>query len=360
MKKNKLLAGLLAAAMCASMITGCGDTNKEPAQQTDESNQTGTIENGDSNNSDDTDAQTGLAFSELSNLEFYYSSGAGGWATMLRINDDGSFEGHYYDSDMGDTGDGYPDGTCYESDFTGTFAQPEKVNDYTYSMKIESMKADREAGTEEIKDNIRYCYTEPFGFEDAEELLVYLPGSNTSDLPQSFVDWVSNADMIENDKLNSYGLYNEKGECGFSSYESAAADETDTQNESEAETGTESGDSDIDTELADIQSKEDELMNKLQTEDLTQSEMNEVSSQAYQLWDDELNSIWSRLKEKLDSDAYATLLDEQRVWIANKEDEMKAAGAEYEGGTMQPLMESDKGRELTRERVYELADLLKN
>lgn len=360
MKKNKLLAGLLAAAMCASMITGCGDANKEPAQQTDESNQTGTIENGDSNNSDDTDAQTGLAFSELSNLEFYYSSGAGGWATMLRINDDGSFEGHYYDSDMGDTGDGYPDGTCYESDFTGTFAQPEKVNDYTYSMKIESMKADKEAGTEEIKDNIRYCYTEPFGFEDAEELLVYLPGSNTSDLPQSFVDWVSNADMIENDKLNSYGLYNEKGECGFSSYESTGTDESDTQNESEAETGTESGDSDIDAELAGIQEQEDTLMNKIQTEDLTQSEMNEVSSQAYQLWDDELNSIWSRLKDKLDSDAYATLLDEQRVWIANKEDEMKAAGAEYEGGTMQPLMESDKGRELTRERVYELADLLKN
>ena len=55
----------------------------------------------------------------LAGLEWSFSSGVGGWSTDLRILEDGSFSGEYHDSEMGETGDGYPDGTVYCCSFTG-------------------------------------------------------------------------------------------------------------------------------------------------------------------------------------------------------------------------------------------------
>ena len=55
-------------------------------------------------------AQGGFQFSDLSDRVFYFSSGAGAWWTELRIQGDGSFEGHYQDADMGDSGDAYTNG----------------------------------------------------------------------------------------------------------------------------------------------------------------------------------------------------------------------------------------------------------
>ena len=45
------------------------------------------------------------------------------------------------------------------------------------------------------------------------------------------------------------------------------------------------------------------------------------------------------------------LKDEQQKWIKDKEAAMKAAGADFEGGTMQPMIEYSTGAKLTRERV---------
>ena len=88
-------------------------------------------------------------------------------------------------------------------------------------------------------------------------------------------------------------------------------------------------------------------------------DLNEASAEEYELWDDELNQIWARLKETLDEDTMKKLTEEERQWVAEKEAAIKEAGAECEGGSMQPMLENLKGAELTRERVYELADMLK-
>lgn len=82
------------------------------------------------------DAQGEFQFSDLSDRVFYFSSGAGAWFTELRIRGDGSFEGHYQDADMGDAGDDYPNGTLYYCDFYGTFDQLEKLDDFTYKMRL--------------------------------------------------------------------------------------------------------------------------------------------------------------------------------------------------------------------------------
>jgi len=57
-----------------------------------------------------------------------------------------------------------------------------------------------------------------------------------------------------------------------------------------------------------------------------------------------------------EEDKYQEILAEQREWIATKEAEVKAAGAEYEGGSMQPMVMNMKAAELTKARVYELLE----
>ena len=52
----------------------------------------------------------GFTYADLTGMEFYFSSGAGGWATVMTIDADGTFSGNFHDSDMGTTGEGYPYG----------------------------------------------------------------------------------------------------------------------------------------------------------------------------------------------------------------------------------------------------------
>ena len=89
-----------------------------------------------------------------------------------------------------------------------------------------------------------------------------------------------------------------------------------------------------------------------------QQEMNQLTAQWYQLWDEELNSLWSRLSDELDAETKATVLDEQRAWIKRKEENVKGAGAAAFGGSLQPQLENSTAEEMTRARTYILAGYL--
>lgn len=90
----------------------------------------------------------------------------------------------------------------------------------------------------------------------------------------------------------------------------------------------------------------------------TQTEYNEKTQQLYELWDIALNTLWSSLKQTLDEETMTSLLAKQREWIAEKEQAVAEAGAEYEGGSMQPMVMNQKAAEITQSRVYELMELL--
>ena len=137
----------------------------------------------------------------------------------IDIEKDGSFSGSYHDSDMGDQGEGYPHGTVYVCNFSGKFTQPEPVNEYTYSTKIEQIQTERTPDQEEeIIDDIRYVYSGPYGLEGADEILIYLPGAKTADLPETFLEW---ANLVLYDpsgmpeEMPCYGLYNVAEKTGF-------------------------------------------------------------------------------------------------------------------------------------------------
>ena len=94
-------------------------------------------------------------------------------------------------------------------------------------------------------------------------------------------------------------------------------------------------------------------------EAMTQMEMSSHAAALYTLWDDALNYLWAELKSLLPEDEFSTLLDEQLVWITNKEAAVAEAGKEFEGGSAYSMAVSIQGAQITKERVYELYELLK-
>lgn len=156
--------------------------------------------------------------------EFVYSSGAGGWATVLSLNDDGSFAGAYHDSDMGSTGDGYPNGTTYISDFSGKFTEPQMVNEYIYSTSVEYLELNWEPGVEYIEDGIRYVVVGASELSDSEELLIYLPGTPYAQMDENFMSWLVMGDLGPED-LRCYGIYNAKAGAAFVGYKYAELSE---------------------------------------------------------------------------------------------------------------------------------------
>ena len=140
----------------------------------------------------------------------------------MTLESDGSFTGYYHDSNMGDTGVGYEDGTVYICNFTGKFTTPEQINEYTYTMRLADIQIEGTPGEEYLDNDQRFIYSEPYGFDNAEEFFIYLPGAPISELPEGFTGWLrSSMNPDEEDILPCYGIYNAGGEEGFVAYESS-------------------------------------------------------------------------------------------------------------------------------------------
>lgn len=365
--KSKIMILLVAVSSTLILLTGCQNEQKaSPDNSMIEIDQAIDSQASENDNMDattpldtetdqavvspiveDDNGETANLFSELSKYQFIFASGAGAWQTLMNINEDGSFTGHYSDSDMGDIGEDYPNGLNYSSTFEGKFTSPKKVNDYTYSMLIEFMKLEKEVKSDEIIDGIKYIYSEPYGLNDAKEIYIYTTQAPIKELPEGYRSWVGYRDL-SNEKeelLPFYGLYNVETESGFSGY---LIDEISEENTV----------LDITAEVAGIEKQDEEMKHRLKNDDLNQSDMNLLAKDIYVLWDDEINKIWRYLKDTLDKKAMDSLTIEQREWIKKKENEIKEAGSVYEGGSIQPMIEFLKGAELTRDRVYELLEYI--
>ncbi len=148
--------------------------------------------------------------------EFVFTSGVGGWGTKITLNGDGTFKGQYHDSDMGDVGSGYSNGTVYICDFSGKFTIPKKINEYIYSMNLESLDVEGISGTVYYENDTMYIVSEPYGFENADEFLIYLPGCPLEETSEEFLSWSFINTQIRNTiPAGVYGIYNVGGMEGF-------------------------------------------------------------------------------------------------------------------------------------------------
>ena len=106
MKKVSLF--LTVFILAVSLLSGCMKKNEALKDDTEKN----MIEV-------ETENEEILPFTEP--MEFYFSSGAGAWGTELYLEKDGSFEGGFHDTNMGESGEENPYGTCYVCNFSGKF-----------------------------------------------------------------------------------------------------------------------------------------------------------------------------------------------------------------------------------------------
>ena len=147
---------------------------------------------------------------------FDFTSGVGAWYTELNFKEDGAFTGSYHDSEMGETGEDYPNGTVYTCLFHGRLSAAEQLSDTAWLLKVEENRISGGQALKIIEDGIRFVLSKPYGLENATEVILYLPGMPVADLPEGFLIW-SHLDEIDPgaEVIPYYAIWNEAEEAGF-------------------------------------------------------------------------------------------------------------------------------------------------
>ena len=87
------------------------------------------------------------------------------------------------------------------------------------------------------------------------------------------------------------------------------------------------------------------------------SEMYDGISTLYEAWNKELNNIYELITtdKKVSEDERTKIADEQKQWIEKTEKEIKEEMKEFEGGTNEKLIYTNKELAKAKERALELA-----
>lgn len=152
---------------------------------------------------------------QINGQVFEFSSGVGAWGTEMVIGKNGEFTGSFHDGEMGETGDGYPNGTIYGCTFHGQISDPEPVDEFTWKAKI-VVNADEGQVPEAIEDGIRFITSAPYGLQNANSITVFLPGTPVEHLPEGFIPW-SHLNEIDPDaeEIPYFAIWNEDDKAGF-------------------------------------------------------------------------------------------------------------------------------------------------
>ena len=341
---RKELAIIIVTAMFGMTLTGCSNEEKEVIPSLSVENVEILPEDVVSLDESvtevmDTDAEKGnleaeLSFLELSKRQFGFSSGAGGWGEEFTIEKDGYFTGKYHDSDMGSTGEDYENGTVYSSSYSGHFTDIQKVDEYTYTMKLADISYKEEVGTEEFLCGVRYIYTDAYCLGDNDVFTIYLPGTPLNKISEEVLLWIKGYNMSQTeltmivivDEDNSYGMYS----CERISPLEDARISYETCMESYNYYG------------------------QLASEAYTTLEMLECATARYKVSDECLNYIWNLIRYNVDEDDFQQILAQQREWIKEKESSAESAAAQWGGGSFASVDYVDISATLTIERCKEL------
>ena len=85
------------------------------------------------------------------------------------------------------------------------------------------------------------------------------------------------------------------------------------------------------------------------------ADMSNATTELSEAWENELNTVYSLLMEKLPKVEKIKLEKEQKAWLKSRNIKAKEAAKEVEGGTMEPLLFDASIKDLNEKRAIELA-----
>jgi len=279
-----------------------------------------------------------ITFADLAKYSFSFSSGAGGWSDDFNIEKDGYFHGNYHDSDMGDVGDDYPDGTFYYCEYEGHFENIQKVDEFTYKMQMKDIKVINNEG-EYINDGTRYVPLAPYALHNAGEVDIYMPGKSVSELDEELQMWLSISFQNQQDRLDNLALVNVNENQGITSYERMPAKE-------EAES------------IYNNTKESYDYYGDIISAAATTADMVVATSNQIGVSDTSLNTIWRLVKYNTDEETFKKALEEQRQWLKDRDAEAQKAADEYNGGSFATVAYNDTYATMTLERCKELLKYL--
>ena len=122
----------------------------------------------------------------LSQIQGEYYQHGGDWTTWLTVNADGTFSGEY----SAHTNPG-PKAHYDVGAFHGSFADLKQIDELTWTVRVESVTVDGEIGREwEDKEATYTQVADPGAPVEGTELTVYLPGTDSSQIPEEFFMWI--------------------------------------------------------------------------------------------------------------------------------------------------------------------------
>ena len=204
--------------LAISTLCSCNEANPPTTDSTIEDSTSTTI----LTDSDEISAEINILPLPQENMRFYFLSGAGGWSTELKLNQNGTFIGEYHDSEMGENGMDYPNGTVYVCSFKGKFEKFEKLNEHSYKMILTEIKTDHAVGEEWIENDIRFVASDAYGLQgvgrEATDFILYLPDTPINQVSEEFLSWWPyRYDQETNPRqtLSCYGILNVTTSDGF-------------------------------------------------------------------------------------------------------------------------------------------------
>ncbi|MCR4942182.1 MAG: lysozyme inhibitor LprI family protein [Campylobacter sp.] len=132
-----------------------------------------------------------------------------------------------------------------------------------------------------------------------------------------------------------------------------------TNSEFEEDTIDASNKKSIRTFIEKTNSSNNSLLNKHDNA-MTQLELNFKARDIADFWDSRLIQLWQCLQNEMPSSRKQELLKEQYAWLKEKQKVINIIQEKTEGGSIQPLSVCSAKSNLTRKRVYELAEYLSN
>lgn len=149
-------------------------------------------------------------------LNFSLANGIGNWQNDLFLKPDGTFTGNFYDLDIGETGEDYPNGTYYHNEYSGKIKDLKAVDLYSFEFYIDEIEYKYEKGLEKIEDEIKdIAIDDVTGINKNSKYILYMPYVPVKNLPEQIDTWILGVNIRERVSAGLYILYNETEEMAF-------------------------------------------------------------------------------------------------------------------------------------------------